>query len=102
MMSDTGLYLNWNPTWPREQPGRGATINLNGATAVLAGAHAAGTRGVNPSLDPDKKERERREGMMAQWESDYERDLQEYNLIEDMKYHCMFFPHLVVWYYGGD
>lgn len=71
MISDTGLYLNWNPTWPRER------LGAWDQAGVVANPGAAGG-GAEPyvGLEPkNKKEVKERKRMMAKWERQYERGL---------------------------
>ncbi|KAF8804780.1 hypothetical protein BYT27DRAFT_7243584 [Phlegmacium glaucopus] len=79
MMSDTGLYLNWNPTWPCKLLGAGGRANVvgggHGGGAGTGGEVGIGGAGAGLGFEPSRKEKKERKRMMDKWEREYEQDL---------------------------
>jgi len=102
-MSDTGLYLNWNPTWPRERLGAGGhggawgagrgvgigTAVANTSTAGVVGANVGAGPRVGLGFEPENSKE--KEMMMDRWERQYEQGLKLYKNVEDGSYSCALF-----------
>jgi hypothetical protein len=84
-MSDTGLYLNWNPTWPRERLGAGGHSGAWGVGGIGGGV-------ANTSME--------KEMMMDRWEKQYEQGLKVYENFEHGSHSCAFF--LISWHWYCD
>ncbi|KDR69967.1 hypothetical protein GALMADRAFT_255298 [Galerina marginata CBS 339.88] len=80
MMSDTGLYLNWNPTWPEP---RGILGDEGGGKGGEDGVKEE-NENENGLEEEYVSEKER---VLEEWDREYEDDLEAYERLEGDRYH---------------